>query len=303
MDTPTYEKYGVSFSLKQCAAFQLDPVETLEWLINDAGFKRFRLMSYWNEHEKKQGRCSFKLLDQQVDIIEKAGGQITMCLGVRQPRWPENHWPEWAWELPNKERSAALLNYIEKVVNRYKNRNVIVSWQLENEALLKEFGRRPDVNRQRLIEEYGLVKKLDSSRPIIMSTSNGWGIPMRKPIPDLVGFSYYGIMHKNGKYRATIHRPWLYIARKVIIHAWWGRKSFIHELQCEPWGHDSIWKMSIEDQSKSMDTERIAKIIADAKSINAGPIDLWGAEWWYWRYKKHNDLSIWRAVHAALETE
>ena len=44
-------KYGVSFSAKVCAGYKLDPSETLEWLIK-SGFRRFRIMSYWNEHEK-----------------------------------------------------------------------------------------------------------------------------------------------------------------------------------------------------------------------------------------------------------
>lgn len=292
--------YGVSFSTKQCRAFSIDEERCLDWLLNDAGFRRFRLMSYWNEHEKTKGKYNFKALDAQIDQIEAAGGEITLCLGARQPRWPENHWPDWAWKTTKEKRTEALLKYIEKVVKRYNKRNCIVSWQLENEALLKQFGRRPEIDRERLKTEYALVRKLDPKRPIIMSTSNGWGVPMRQPIPDIVGFSYYGIMHKHDAYHRTVHRPWLFKLRKAIIAYWWQRPAFIHELQCEPWGPTSIWSMSITEQDNSMDIYQIEQNIREARKIKATPIDLWGAEWWYWRLHVHDDPSIWHAVRNAI---
>jgi beta-galactosidase GanA len=130
-------QFGVSFSIKQCRNFSLDAKETLDWLIKEAGFRRFRLMSYWNEHELEPGKYDFKELDWQITKVAKAGGQVSLCLGAKQPRWPESHWPKWALELPKAERDAALLKYLEKVVRRYKDEPAIVSYQLENEALLK----------------------------------------------------------------------------------------------------------------------------------------------------------------------
>ncbi|MBC7708011.1 hypothetical protein H7Y63_02205, partial [Polaromonas sp.] len=146
--------FGVTFSLKQCRSFGLDGPETLDWLIDGAGFRRFRLMSYWNEHEKSPGNYDFAPLDWQLKRIGKTGGAVTLCLGARQPRWPENHWPNWAWELPLAERSDALLKYVKTVVERYKNQKVIISYQLENEALLNNWGERSEVNRARLLQEF-----------------------------------------------------------------------------------------------------------------------------------------------------
>ena len=51
-------KFGMSFSLKQCKDFEINPKDTLNFLIEDLGFRRFRLMSYWNEHEKSPGSYS-----------------------------------------------------------------------------------------------------------------------------------------------------------------------------------------------------------------------------------------------------
>jgi hypothetical protein len=295
--------YGVSFSLKQCRNFAIDPKLTLRWLLYTAGFRRVRLMSYWNEHEKTPGEYDFSQLDWQIAMAEKAEAIVTLCLGARQPRWPENHWPEWAWEADTDERTEALLQYIEAVVSRYRNRKCVVSYQLENEALLKSFGERGEVDRQRLRQEYNLVKSLDASRPTIMTTSTSWGIPLRQPIPDIVGFSYYQVLYRDGGYTTALHRPWLDRLRAVLIKLLDGKSSFIHELQLEPWGPTAIWKMPAEEQDKSMSRGQIKKNLELARKTGLSPIDLWGGEWWYWRLKKHNDASIWQAVKETLQEQ
>jgi hypothetical protein len=296
------DQFGVSFSIKQCRNLSLDAKETLTWLIKDAGFRRFRLMSYWNEHEQEPGEFDFSELDWQIEMIEKNGGKISLCLGARQPRWPENHWPAWAWRAMKPVRDEALLKYIQTVIERYKDNKSIVSYQLENEALLVNFGELPEVDRLRLRGEHTLIKALDPDRPIIMSTSTSWGIPIRHPIPDIVGFSYYHTVYnsKRHKYTTAFHRPWLHRIRKKLIALIHNRPVFIHELQLEPWGPDAIWKMSLEEQDKSMKTQAIARNISLARQVGALPIDLWGGEWWYWRLKKHSDPTIWQAVLQAV---
>lgn len=252
-------------------------------------------MSYWNDCEKQPGAYDFTELDQQITLISKKGGQISLCLGVRQPRWPENHWPEWAWQLPSQERSAPLLKFIQTVVERYHNNPAIISYQLENEALLANFGRRPDIDIQRLKSEYKLVKQLDPIKPIIMTTSTSWGIPIRQPIPDVVGFSFYHTLYQNGRYKHSLLYPWVHRLRAKVIAMLHRKPVFIHELQLEPWGPTAIWKMSNAEQDKSMSTEAITRNLQLAEKIRRYPIDMWGAEWWYWRHKQGDD-SIWQAV-------
>lgn len=299
------DKLGVSFSVKQCRDFQIDPHDTLDWLLHEMGFRRFRLMSYWNEHEKKQGRYDFSALDQQLGQIEKAGGIVTLCLGVRQPRWPESHWPDWALKLPQTERYQALADFITAVVQRYKDRKLIVNWQLENEALNRNFGENGDFNRKRLRDEYNLVKRLDPARPVVMSTSNSWGLPLRRPIPNLIGFSFYRVIYVNGNYTYSKLPVWSFrlrdILAKIILRWPHFTDTFIHELQCEPWGPKAIWEMPVEEQDKSMGSEQIRTNIQLAKSTGLYPMDLWGGEWWYWRLKNHGDDSIWQSVYKNIQ--
>ncbi|MBL8121988.1 hypothetical protein JNM87_04545 [Candidatus Saccharibacteria bacterium] len=292
------KKYGVSFSLKQCRNFGIDPDDCLKWLLKK-GWRRFRLMSYWDEHERSRGVYDFTALDEQIRHITNKSGIITLCLGVKQPRWPEYHWPSWTKDLSDREKSEALLQFVETVVERYKHEPAILSYQLENEALLKGFGRDIHIDRGRLRLEYELVRRLDPEKPVLMSTSNGWGVPLRRPLPWGVGFSLYTIMHNKGAYHRTIQRPWLHRLRAWYIRTVLGKPVFIHELQCEPWGPDAIWKMSTNEQSRSMSTEQIKHNIAWAKQIRAYPIDIWGAEWWSWRWQQ-GDHSIWQAVENAL---
>lgn len=294
------QKFGVTFSVKQCRNFGIKTHDTLSWLINDAGFKRLRLMTYWDEHEKEHGVYDFSDLDWQLEMAQKNGCLVTLCLGARQPRWPENHWPDWAWKGPKEWRTEALLEYIKAVVERYRDNDAVVSYQLENEALLESFGRRPELDRKRLRKEFALVKQLDPERPVIMTTSTSWGIPMRRPVPDIVGFSYYRILYGGGKYSHAFHFPKLDKVRAVSIKLLHRKPSFIHELQLEPWGPTAIWKMPIPEQDKSMSVQHIRKNIALARQTNLYPIDLWGGEWWYWRYHYIHDPSIWLAVQSAL---
>jgi hypothetical protein len=293
-------EFGVSFSIKQCRNFGVDPHEVLDWLIAEGNFRRFRIMSYWNEHEKQPGKQDFAELDWQLNRIAKAGGKVTLCLGARQPRWPENHWPDWAWNAEKPERTARLLQYIETVVKRYKKHPALASYQMENEALFKDFGSRPEIDVPRLVQELELIHTLDPKHPVIMSVSDQRGIPLRKPVPDIVGFSYYHRLYGGGKYRSAHHYWWWHWVRAKLIKVLKRRPTFIHELQLEPWGIEPIWKMSVEEQDKSASPAQIKRNVKLAKRTGLSPIDLWGGEWWYWRLHKLHDASTWEAVKQAL---
>lgn len=295
-------QFGVSFSLKQCRSFKVDQTETLNFLIKKIGFRRFRLMSYWNEHEKTHGHYDFSQLDTQIETIKKAKGVITLCLGVRQPRWPESHWPEWALKLPKEKQHQALYAFIEAVVKRYQKNSTIISWQLENEALNRSFGTNGDFSRERFKKEYALVKTLDKTRPIIMSTSNTWGIPLRTPRPNQFGFTLYRVQYEQGAYKYSKVPWWWLDVRAAVITLLTRRSSFIHELQAEPWGPKAIWEMSINEQNQSMSLAQLESTIALAKKTKLYPIDLWGGEWWYWRYLQ-NDTQITQIVQDNLSSD
>ena len=292
-------RFGASFSIKQCRGFGIDPKKTLKFLINEMGIKRFRLMSYWDEIEVYKGKHDFSSLDWQFEMIKKSKGSVSLCIGLRQPRWPESHYPDWAKGLTYENLTKELLKFNKKVIERYRNDACIESWQLENEALNRGFGVNGNFDRKRLRQEMDQLRSLSSNKTIIMSTSNTWGLPIRKPRPDMFGFTLYKVQYKNGQYK-TSHLPALwYRLRALIILIVTFRKSFIHELQLEPWGPGSTQDLSLAEQDKSMDVSQIKINLILAKRTRLYPIDMWGAEWWYWR-KTLGDETIWKAVYEEI---
>ncbi|MEQ1666389.1 MAG: beta-galactosidase, partial [Bdellovibrionales bacterium] len=254
----TNQQFGASFSLHRCSELGLNKKRLLKATLKDLGFKRLRLMSYWNIHEQKPEKYDFKELDWQMNMAEKYGAKVTLCLGKRQPRWPECHMPEWAKELPKSEWYQALFDFITVVVKRYKDHPALESWQLENEALLKEFGdcHDRDFSHKRLQKELELVKNLDDKHPVIMSLSDSWGFPFKKPIPDIYAMSLYRItLNKKSKYSTSSRPSRFYKLRSLVIGAVRNKPVFIHELQAEPWLPNSILESSIEEQLEYMNPE------------------------------------------------
>jgi hypothetical protein len=287
---------GVSFSLHRCREFDLTPRTLLKAALEDLGFRRFRLMSYWNIHEPQPGQYDFSELDWQLDLIAQYGGEVTLCLGKRQPRWPECHMPEWAAALPAAEWYRALYDYIGTVVRRYREHPALISWQLENEALLKTFGYCPDkdYSHRRLRQEAALVRRLDRTHPLVMTLSDSWGLPWRRPQPDVYAMSLYrNTINQQGRYTASQRSPGFYRSRALLIRLYTGRPTFIHELQAEPWLDRSITDIPIEQQLQRLDAAKLAENVQFARQTGLKPIDLWGLEWWYWLKVRHGNDSLW----------
>lgn len=297
--------FGVTFSRQRSEEFGLDWKANYIALLDDMQLRHFRLMSYWSAHEKERGRFDFADLDWQVSEAAKRGAKVDIVLGLRQPRWPECWQPEWAAKLSGHSWKQALYAYMEVVVNRYKDNPAVANWQLENEAVNNWFGACGQPDRERLVEEYALVKKLDPVRTIRMSLSDQHGLPINQPVPDEYGYSVYRIVWNTfSPWHFYIVYPtpiWYHRARAVLIDWIQHRPIFIHELQMEPWGPRDTRELSLEEQSKSMSVEQIGKSVMFARQIGARDIDLWGGEWWYWRKVKWNDSSIWDAVKQQVQ--
>lgn len=286
-------RFGASFSVPYAEYLGISPRECLKASLVDLGVRRLRLMTYWNRVEKKRGKYSFREIDWQIKMAEKHGAVVTLCLGLRQPRWPENHWPAWARNLPEDEWQTALLNFIEAVVRRYRGYDCVISWQLENEAFNRNFGLDGNFDRERLKREMELVKTLDPNRPVIMTASNSWGVPLLGPRADIYGFSVYRYVYRKEKYWLTRLTPGFFRLRALIVRLLQFRKAFIHELQAEPWGPKGIPDMSIKEQFKSMNPLRVQEAVRFAASAGLYPADLWGLEWWYWLKTRHRRPQIW----------
>ena len=298
-------KIGVTYIADYSRYFGLDPKETMLALRDDMGFKRFRLVSYWKNIEPENGKYDFSELDWQFDQVEAVGGEVSLAIGLRQPRWPECHFPNWISAHDDEAKwKSELYEYMEAVVNHFKERKSLVSYQLENEYFLGVFGECPPSERPRLIEEFDLVKKTDPDHPIILSLANNYfGIPTGEPRADQFGVSVYKRVWDKTvtkRYFEYPFTPLYYAYRAGLTEIFTGRDSMLHELQAEPWTPVGVKDASIAEQNKSMDVERLKSRVAYGIETGFRDIDLWGGEWWYWRKVKLNDPSLWNAVKESL---
>jgi hypothetical protein len=296
---------GVSFVPDYARSLDLDAEDTMDALIDDVGVRQFRLVSYWNKHEPEQGKYDFSDLDWQFKKAESADAKVSLAIGLRQPRWPECHSPEWIKDKPTEQWQPQLEKYIGVVIDRYKNSPSLQNYQLENEYF-NDFGECPDHTRERLIAEFNVAKKHDSKHPIIISRSNNMpSLMLGDPQPDIVGASVYRRVWdaKITKSYYTYPFPsWYYAGIAGLQKIVTGKDSVLHEMQMEPWPPSGkfIADVSLEEQDKSFKANGFEGRIDFAKNTGMRSIDLWGAEWWYWRLEKANDPSVWREAKKAF---
>jgi hypothetical protein len=299
---------GSSFIPDYAESFGLNPQDTLQAMLSDLKLKRVRLVSYWSDIEPTPGQYDFSKLDWQFAMANKYHAKVTLSIGMRQPRWPECHEPDWVHVDPNNRQAwePQLYKYIGVVVNHYKNNPALGDYELENEYFMKVFGECKDFDRNRLITEFNMVKGLDSNHKTIISRSDNWiGIPVGQPVPDEYAISVYKrvwdatLTHRYFEYPFP---TWFYSSLAGAEELWSGKDMIIHELQAEPWTPNgkAITEISVPEMYKSMNPQRLKDRINYGEATGMRTIDLWGAEWWYYMKVKQNDPAVWNVVKQAV---
>ncbi|MFN7088218.1 MAG: peptidoglycan-binding protein [Candidatus Paceibacteria bacterium] len=291
---------GVTFSTIQAKRLNLDPEETYLAILDDLGAERLRLVAYWPEIEKLPGEYDFSQLDFQIKEAEKRNAKVILALGIKLPRWPECHLPQWVSgtsnssksQIPSKEFEALFFNYISRVVMRYKESSAISMWQVENEPFFK-FGLCPQITLEFLKKEVEVVKLLDD-RPILITDSgelSSWFSASR--LGDVVGTTMYRRNLMKFGY-ITYPLPARYYEKKAaLIKKFFGDNVLVIEMQAEPWMRSAnLADFSPEEQFKGLDFERFKSHIAYAKASRLSPVYFWGVEWWYW-LKKEGHPEFW----------
>lgn len=292
---------GASFIPDYARSLGLSPQKTLDAMLYDLGIRHLRLVSYWNDIEPQLGHYDFSELDWQFQAANAAHAKVSLSIGLRQPRWPECHVPDWAMNEPETVWASQLKTFMQAVIERYKNNPALESYQLENEFLLHVFGRCTNFDRNRLIDEFHFVKKLDPSHPVIIARSNNAiGLPVRQPTPDEFGVSVYKRVWVPiiGRYVEYPFPAWFYGFLAGAGELLTGKNMVIHELQAEPWPPHgaNLIDTSIDEQNKSLNAERLKGRFNYGEGTGIRQIDLWGAEFWYFRKETLHDPSLWNVA-------
>ena len=262
---------GMSFRPPQVAALGLDERTTLRTLLTYP-FQLIRLGAYWNRIEPEPGIFDTDELDWQIDTAERAGKRIILCVGpLKTFSYPEFFVPAHQLGQPFPEHTlikpsaypsllTAAMEFITRLVERYKDRQGIVAWQLEHEAVdplgIEHSWRLDGAFVEKEVEA---LRKADPTRPIMMNGFLPTSLPVRfsqwwrtrdqgdslavaQRMADIVGIDYYprhALMTTGTKtlYLDGSKSPWQQQRRKQLfaMARTHGQKLMIAEGQAEPW--------------------------------------------------------------------
>lgn len=289
--------YGVTFSKKFAQQMQLDWQEAYLAVLDDLNVKYLRIPTYWEDIEPQKNQYDWSAIDWQIAEAEKRNAKVIMVVGRRQPRWPECHDPDWVELEKTDEVKKKILQNIEKVVNRYKNRQIIEMWQVENEPFLDFFGECPKIRQFELQQEIDLVKALDD-RPILITDSG----ELSTWYPTILLGDYFG----TTLYRTTWNEyvgyweyffmPASYYRVKALL---WNKplaRTMVAELQAEPWFPKNPLDTPLPEHYRSMNKEQLIKNAEYARQTNLSRAYFWGVEWWYWLKEVQQEDDIWQAA-------
>ncbi len=288
--------WGVNFSQKHSRDLGLNWRENYLALLDDLNVKHLRVVAHWDLIEPEQGEYFFEDLDWQIETAEEKGAKLLLAIGMKTPRWPECHIPEWAKNLSKEEQQEEILEMLEKIVLRYRDRVSVNFWQVENEPFFP-FGECPWIDKEFLKKEINLVKLLDPDRPIIITDSGEFSFWVTAAnLGDVVGTTLHRkAWFKEFKtYISYPFRPIYYWRKTQIIKKFYGKEVINVELQAEPWCPVLLYDCLIGEQEKTMNLEQFQKNIEFAKKTGLDTFYLWGGEWWYWMKEKHNKPEIWQ---------
>ncbi|GCE22983.1 beta-galactosidase [Dictyobacter kobayashii] len=314
MDSSFFDKklYGTTFSEPHFKELGLDWKQCLDYMQTalPAEFSFLRVGAYWSQIQPTADTYVWDTLDAVIDAIEQKGRySILLSVGMKAPRYPEYYIPAWAMPVPtpgmNSEISLdptlriRVLDFIGKTVDRYRGRDIIKAWQVENEPMDRAGDAKWFIGADFVAEEAARVRSQDS-RPLVINcwcedqtlSSYPWGLDgdyaVRNAlaIADVLALDIYPTV--NGSQLDYTNRcqvlPRAYLRRAIDV----GKHAMVGESQAEPWGPEAPTPADI----RWLNDQHIGQ--------GYHAVLLWGLEWWYSLAVKQN-LTI--MDHIVWETE
>lgn len=314
---------GFTFSRRQAEYLGMPWRETFDAAM-ELSPTLVRLGAYWDEIEREPGQYDFSTLDWQLDRLPSRDYRVVLTVGMKAPRWPEYFLPTWlerGVDLPKGARVSDdprvrehALGFVARVVERYRDRQSIAYWQVENEPLDPSGPRRWRIGADFLAEEVDLVRSLDDrDRPVIVNMFLDTP-PLLAALPpwrhhneerahtilqvaDILGLDLYPSrafrvmgfdLYLNWSSWGW-ERPALEL-RQLARSA--GKDTWVIEAQAEPW-EPSLLVYTDPLQSRSVRPSTAAMAFKRLQAAGFDTILLWGVEHWYMRLHRHEDATWW----------
>ncbi len=291
--------YGATFSPPYARSLGIDWHAAYTAMLDDLKMREVRIPVYWEEVEPQEGVYDYADVDWEVSEAAKRGAAVTLAVGLKVPRWPECHIPDWAASWPTDRLHAGMVGLIDRTIRRYKDERAVVRWQIENEPFLP-FGICPKPDAAFLKSEVAAAHALDR-RPVLIQDAgefSTWQPTAR--LADELGVSLYRIVW--AKYLGYVRWPGLglfYQLRMLLARRYVG-EVILTELQAEPWTTQDIVKMPLAEQLAQMNPAELAKNIQFAREIGFGHVWLWGVEWWYWLKVAEGHPEVWEYMRQVV---
>jgi beta-galactosidase GanA len=332
---------GISFRPLQAEAFGLEVRPTLQALLNFP-FQVIRLGAYWNRMEPTAGVFQFDELDWQIEAAEAAGKQIILCVGpLKTFGYPEFFVPAHYLRQPFPEHKLvtpsqypdllqATTEFINKLVERYKDHKAITTWQLEHDAvdpLGVEHSWRLSADFVEM--EAQAIRKADPSRPMMMNGFLPTSLPVRlnqwwqtrdqgdslavaQRLADMVGIDFYPrhaliplgtrALYLDGSQSPSHRARRKQLLEQVVASH---QKVLVTEGQAEPWEAVTVPANPLNQAMYSCLPEHVIINFNNCVDWFGEEMPLhaylfWGAEYWMLR-KKSMDSSYVRAFERVLE--
>lgn len=292
---PERIEYGVTFSPMYAEELGLEWRAVYRAVLEELGVKRLRLAAYWEHAEPKRDVYDWSEIDFQIAEAKKHDAEVILSIGRRLPRWPECHIPQWVGTMPWEEQKHEIRQYLTAVVERYRDEEAIVMWQVENEPFLRVFAHDEcgalDVDF--FDEELSLVRSLDD-RPILLTDGGNtgfWAGAYKRA--DVFGTSMYLYFWNEtaGAFRTALPAVHYRMKANLMRLLFGERDVILSELSLEPWFGAPIESVSIPEQLERMNIGKVEEILAYAEASRLGVQYLWGVEWWYYmRGKGHPEF-------------
>jgi len=298
---PETIRYGVTFSKFRADELKIDWKETYDALLDDLGVRRLRLVAHWPMVEPTEDTYDFTALDYQMRRAEEVGAEVILAVGLRLPSWPECHVPDWAEELSSREKYDQFFQYVEAVIDRYKDSPALKWWQVENEPFIIGFAFEQCgvTDADFLNVEIGFVQAHDPDHPVLLTASGElglWNGTWKRA--DVFGTTLYRHVYNAGLKRFIDYptTPAFFRIKRKFTELTTGKPdtpAIIVELAAEPWPIKAIIDTPLSEQLERMNLEIFNDTVDFAAQTSFDEQYFWGAEWWYYLKTVHNDSSFW----------
>lgn len=303
---------GTTFSQLQCKYLQLDHTKALSEIVK-LPFHTIRVCAYWNEIENKKNEYDYRTIDRVIEEVVNANKKIILAVGMKAPRWPEFHLPQWAKDEAQSEKVYEQCSkFTRNILQRYRDIPNITHLQIENEPLNKM-----PITENKAVDKDFLCNQVNEARSLKRPDQKILATTAINIFPYSLGFKYnsafefcVSIADAIGVNVYTkIGTPVGYI--QPFPFFWWKlaqwqqeaqqshTETWITEAQSEPWEHGSAVHTS-KAVFPSASPERTEKLVDKLSQLGYKNILLWGCEYWYWQ-KQNGRSEWWNAMSTLLE--